>query len=63
VSHVTDDSLAFCYRMLAETGVAAAPGADFDPVEGHRYLRFTFAPPRETLTGALEALAGWLPRL
>ena len=63
VSHVTDDSLAFCYRMLAETGVAAAPGVDFDPVEGHRYLRFTFAPPRHTLTNALDALAGWLPRL
>ena len=63
VSHVTDDSLAFCYRMLAETGVAAAPGVDFDPAEGHRYLRFTFAPPRDTLTNALDALAGWLPRL
>ena len=62
VGHVTDDSLAFCYRMLAETGVAAAPGVDFDPTEGHRYLRFTFAPPRDTLMNALEALAGWLPR-
>jgi aspartate/methionine/tyrosine aminotransferase len=63
VSHVTDDSLAFCYRMLAETGVAAAPGVDFDPVEGHQYLRFTFAPPRQTLMNALEALADWLPGL
>ena len=62
VGHVTDDSLAFCYRMLAETGVAAAPGVDFDLTEGHRYLRFTFAPPRDTLMNALEALAGWLPR-
>ena len=60
---MTDDSLAFCYRMLAETGVAAAPGVDFDTVEGQRYLRFTFAPPRHTLTNALDALSGWLPRL
>jgi aspartate/methionine/tyrosine aminotransferase len=62
VSHVTDDSLSFCYRLLAETGVAAAPGVDFDPVDGHRYLRFTFAPPRATLADALDALAGWLPK-
>jgi aspartate/methionine/tyrosine aminotransferase len=61
VGHLTDDSLRFCYRMLAETGVAAAPGIDFDPQEGNRYLRFSFAAPTETLRSALSALGRWLP--
>ena len=26
VGHLTDDSMAFCHRLLAETGVATAPG-------------------------------------
>ena len=62
VGHLTDDSLAFCYRMLAETGVAAAPGIDFDPVDGHRFVRFTFAPQPAVLTAALAALRSWIPR-
>src|SRR5690606_29437564 len=41
VGHLTSDSLAFCTRMLEETGVALAPGVDFDPVDGHRYIRFS----------------------
>src|SRR5690606_34372364 len=44
VGHLTRDSLAFCIRMLEETGVALAPGVDFDPVDGHRHIRFSFAP-------------------
>ncbi|MGI8879798.1 MAG: aminotransferase class I/II-fold pyridoxal phosphate-dependent enzyme [Jatrophihabitans sp.] len=62
VGHLTDDSLTLCYRILDETGVACAPGLDFDPIDGCRRLRFSFAGDRGTLTAALEALAGWLPR-
>lgn len=43
IGHLTDDSLAFCKALLEETGVATAPGIDFDPVEGHRFIRFSFA--------------------
>lgn len=43
IGHLTDDSLAFCKALLEETGVATAPGVDFDPVEGHRFIRFSFA--------------------
>ena len=32
----TNDSMAFCARMLAEAGVAAAAGVDFDAGRGHR---------------------------
>ncbi|MBP2158899.1 MULTISPECIES: pyridoxal phosphate-dependent aminotransferase [Asticcacaulis] len=43
IGHLTDDSLNFCKALLEETGVATAPGIDFDPVEGHRFIRFSFA--------------------
>ncbi len=43
IGHLTDDSLSFCKALLEETGVATAPGIDFDPVEGHRFIRFSFA--------------------
>ena len=43
VARFTNDSIAFCKRMLDETGIAATPGLDFDPVEGAHYLRFSFA--------------------
>ncbi|MFX5180188.1 aminotransferase class I/II-fold pyridoxal phosphate-dependent enzyme, partial [Acinetobacter baumannii] len=43
VSHLTDDSLAFALRLLQDTGVAIAPGIDFDPVAGNRFVRFSFA--------------------
>ena len=59
--HLTDDSAAFCARLLAETGVAAAPGIDFDPVDGHRFLRFSFAGSTSAVTGALDALQAFLP--
>jgi hypothetical protein len=36
-------TMEFCTRLLQETGVACAPGVDFDPVDGHRFMRFSFA--------------------
>ncbi len=62
VSHLTDDSAVFCARLLADTGVATAPGIDFDPVQGHRYLRMSFAGATSTVSGALAALGGYLVR-
>ncbi len=61
VSDVGMDSMQLCTRMLAETGVASAPGVDFDTVDGARYLRMSFAAHESVITGALEALARWLP--
>jgi aspartate/methionine/tyrosine aminotransferase len=60
VSDITDDSQALCWDLLDTVGVAAAPGLDFDPVNGHRYLRFSFAGDAETLQGAVEALGRYL---
>jgi aspartate/methionine/tyrosine aminotransferase len=60
VSHLTDDSMTWTYRLLAETGVALAPGIDFDPVDGRRWVRFSFAGAADDLTGALGRLGAWL---
>ena len=61
VGHLTDDSMAFAHRLLAETGVALAPGVDFDTADGGRFVRMSFAASRQDVEVALERLAGWLP--
>ena len=66
IGHLTRDSLAFCRRMLAETGVATAPGIDFDPVHGNRFMRFSFAVATDFVEEALVRLEPWFaaqPRL
>jgi len=60
VSRFTNDSMAFARRMLAEINVAATPGHDFDPVEGHRAMRFSYAGSAEEMTEAMDRIARWL---
>ncbi len=60
VGRRTNDSLEFARAMLAQSGVAATPGLDFDPEQGHRYLRFSFAGPEETVVRAIASLKEWL---
>ena len=60
VSRWTDDSLSWCARILAEAGVALAPGVDFDPVDGGRFVRLCFAGDTEELAVATELLGSWL---
>jgi aspartate/methionine/tyrosine aminotransferase len=60
VTHLTNDSEAFCRRMLAETGVATTPGVDFDPDRGNRYLRISFAGPEAEMAEAARRLKAWL---
>jgi aspartate/methionine/tyrosine aminotransferase len=60
ISHLTDDSMRWSYRLLADTGVALAPGVDFDPVDGHRWVRFSFAGATDDVEEALDRLAAWL---
>lgn len=60
VSHLTEDSFAFCMQLLEDTGIAIAPGIDFDPVNGHRFIRFSFAVREEELQQALARLGPWL---
>lgn len=61
VSHLTDDSMGLCHRLLRETGVATAPGVDFDTVAGDRFLRLSFAGTPTDIAEALARLESWLP--
>lgn len=62
VSELTGDSVAFCRRMLEETGVATTPGRDFDPIHGGEWLRLSFAGSTAEIEEAATRLADWLPR-
>lgn len=60
VSHLTSDSLSFCSTLLAETGVAIAPGIDFDTAHGGSFVRLSFAGPTADITEALDRIGAWL---
>ncbi|MFN2517621.1 MAG: aminotransferase class I/II-fold pyridoxal phosphate-dependent enzyme [Jatrophihabitantaceae bacterium] len=62
VSDWTHDSLAFAARLLAETGVAVAPGVDFDPVDGGSFIRMCFAGDIAEIDDAVGLLGDWLAR-
>ncbi len=59
VGRLTDDSLAFCRRLLQDTGVATAPGIDFDPIDGHRFIRMSFAVSTPEIEEAIGRLVPW----
>lgn len=59
VSHLTSDSLAFCKRLLQDTGVATASGVDFDPVDGGHFVRWSFAVSTPQVEEALSRMEPW----
>ncbi|MDB5418934.1 MAG: aminotransferase class [Phenylobacterium sp.] len=59
VGHMTGDSLAFCKDLLRATGVATAPGIDFDPVEGGHFIRLSFAVSTPEVEEAIRRMAPW----
>ena len=60
VDHLTDDSLGLAATWLAELGIATTAGIDFDPAEGHRYIRFSFAGSNDDMHQTVERLAAWV---
>ena len=62
VGQLTDDSLAFCKELLRDTGVATAPGIDFDPVDGHRFIRMSFAVSTAEIEEAIRRMIPWFER-
>jgi aspartate/methionine/tyrosine aminotransferase len=62
VGHLTNDSEAFCARMLAEALVSAAPGVDFDRARGNRFVRLSYCGPEADLALAAERLKAWTGR-
>jgi aspartate/methionine/tyrosine aminotransferase len=60
VSRLTNDSMEFARRMLAEAHVAATPGRDFDMVCGHRFMRLSYAGSHEDMVEAVARIERWL---
>ncbi len=60
VSALANDSMEFCNRAIREAGVAITPGLDFDPVEGHRTIRLSFAGTEADMHNAVAKLGAWL---
>jgi aspartate/methionine/tyrosine aminotransferase len=62
ISKFSGDSLDFAKRMLNEAHVATTPGIDFDPVNGHNYLRFCYAGSAADMREAVERIGAWLDK-
>jgi len=60
ISDLTSDSLEFCGRLLDETGLAIAPGIDFDTTRGGSSVRLSFAGPTGDIEEAVNRLGAWL---
>jgi aspartate/methionine/tyrosine aminotransferase len=60
ISDYSTDSLDFCARLLADTGVAIAPGVDFDTVHGGSYVRLSFAGATAEVSESLRRMGSWL---
>ena len=59
VSDFTDDALEFCQQLVQDTGVATAPGIDFDPVEGNHFIRMSFAVSTPEIEEAIRRMIPW----
>ena len=59
IRHLTEDSMGFCKQLLNDTGVATAPGIDFDPVDGRHFIRMSFAVSTPELEAAIRLMIPW----
>jgi aspartate/methionine/tyrosine aminotransferase len=57
VSEVTDDSFAYCARLLEEVNVAITPGADFGCYRAAQHVRVAYTTSIERLTEAVARIA------
>jgi aspartate/methionine/tyrosine aminotransferase len=53
------DSTTWCARLLDEAGVALTPGTDFDRVDGHDWVRLSFASAPEVVAEAVDRVVAW----
>ncbi len=59
-SRFTNDTSEFARSMLEAIDVAATPGKDFDPVDGHKTIRFSYAGSSADMAEALDRIEDWL---
>lgn len=57
------DSAEFAARLLTDTGVAITPGNDFDPEEGPRWVRISYAGSQSDIAEAASLIEGWIAQI
>jgi len=62
VSAITNDSVEFAGRLLAETGVAITPGVDFDACHGKTHVRLSYAGSTKEIKNAVLRINAWLAK-
>ena len=62
VGEMSPDSAGLCREILNRTGVALTPGLDFDPRQGNRFLRFSYAGSHADVAEAARRLIAWRGR-
>ncbi len=60
ISALSVDSISFAKDLLKETGVATTPGVDFDPNNGHLYVRLSFAGSTNTMHEAVKRITKFI---
>jgi aspartate/methionine/tyrosine aminotransferase len=60
VSRYTEDSQSWVAKLLGDVGVAVVPGIDFDPVNGGRFIRMSYAGDTAEIAQAVDVLGEWL---
>ncbi len=63
ISQLSENSIEFARDLLNKTGVATTPGADFDPVDGLRYLRLSFAGATPAMHEAVRRISQFVAEL
>ncbi len=61
-SELTDDSFAFCHRLLEDAGVAVTPGKDFGDHLPARHLRFAYTTSQQRLAEGVKRIRAFLGR-
>lgn len=60
IGRYSNDSMAFSKKALHEAGLAITPGLDFDPVEGSRFVRISYAGSEKDIVEGVKRLKTWL---
>lgn len=59
-SKVHKNSYDFCKKMVNDIGVTAAPGIDFDDLNGKNYLRLSYSCSRKDLEEGINRIKEWI---
>ena len=62
IGDMTESSADFCSRLLEETGIALAPGQDFDTKNGLKCVRISYAGTTDTINIAADRIGSWVKK-